>query len=308
SDLYGGCIMTNEFRSGFIAIVGRPNVGKSTFMNHVIGEKIAITSDKPQTTRNKIQGVLTEDDTQMVFIDTPGIHKPKHQLGDYMIKVALNTFNEVVVILFMVNAYEGYGRGDQFIIDRLETSNTPVFLVINKIDLMHPNDLLPLIDLYKDKLDFQEIVPISALKNDDVAHLLNVLKQYLPQGPKYYPDDMLTDHPEQFIISELIREKVLQLTEEEIPHSIAVFLEQMEKRRNDTVYIQAVIVTERPSQKGILIGKRGRMLKKVGQKARRDIEHLLGSHVYLDLWVKVQKGWRNKQMLLRELGFNNEES
>ncbi|HLR08000.1 MAG TPA: GTPase Era [Bacillota bacterium] len=300
--------MTNEFRSGFIAIVGRPNVGKSTFMNHVIGEKIAITSDKPQTTRNKIQGVLTEDDTQMVFIDTPGIHKPKHQLGDYMVKVAQNTFNEVDLILFMVNAYEGYGRGDQFIIDRLETINTPVFLVINKIDLMHPNDLLPLIDLYKDKLDFQEIVPISALKNDDVAHLLNVLKQYLPQGPKYYPDDMLTDHPEQFIISELIREKVLQLTEEEIPHSIAVFLEQMEKRRNDTVYIQAVIVTERPSQKGILIGKRGRMLKKVGQKARRDIEHLLGSHVYLDLWVKVQKGWRNKQMLLRELGFNNEES
>lgn len=300
--------MTNEFRSGFIAIVGRPNVGKSTFMNHVIGEKIAITSDKPQTTRNKIQGVLTEDDTQMVFIDTPGIHKPKHQLGDYMVKVAQNTFNEVDLILFMVNAYEGYGRGDQFIIDRLETINTPVFLVINKIDLMHPNDLLPLIDLYKDKLDFQEIVPISALKNDDVAHLLNVLKQYLPQGPKYYPDDMLTDHPEQFIISELIREKVLQLTEEEIPHSIAVFLEQMEKRRNDTAYIQAVIVTERPSQKGILIGKRGRMLKKVGQKARRDIEHLLGSHVYLDLWVKVQKGWRNKQMLLRELGFNNEES
>lgn len=299
--------MENNFKSGFAAIIGRPNVGKSTFLNHVIGQKIAIMSDKPQTTRNKIQGVLTQEDVQIIFIDTPGIHKPKHRLGDFMVKVAENTLNEVDIILFMVNAKEGYGKGDQYIIDRLKQTKTPVFLVINKVDLVHPDELLPLIDLYKDKHEFTEIIPISALEGNNVNRLLDELKKYLPEGPQYYPSDQVTDHPERFIISELIREKALHLTREEVPHSIAVVLENMEKRKSNTVFIQAAIVTERPSQKGILIGKQGNMLKKIGQKAREDIESLLGSKVYLELWVKVKKDWRNKQSQLYEFGFRDDE-
>lgn len=299
--------MENNFKSGFAAIIGRPNVGKSTFLNHVIGQKIAIMSDKPQTTRNKIQGVLTQDDAQIIFIDTPGIHKPKHRLGDFMVKVAENTLNEVDLILFMINAKEGYGKGDQYIIDLLKKTHTPVFLVINKVDLVHPDDLLPLIDTYKDKHDFTEIVPISALEGKNVARLLDQIKTYLPEGPQYYPSDQVTDHPERFIITELIREKALHLTREEVPHSIAVVLENMEKKKSDTIYVQAAIVTERPTQKGILIGKQGSMLKKIGQKAREDIEALLGSKVYLELWVKVKKDWRNKQSQLYEYGFRDDE-
>lgn len=301
-------IMEETFKSGFIAIVGRPNVGKSTFMNRVIGEKIAIMSDKPQTTRNKIQGVLTEKDVQMIFIDTPGIHKPKHKLGDYMVKVAENTLNEVDAIMFMINAEEGYGRGDQFIIDRLERINQPVFLIVNKIDKVHPDQLLQLIDQYRTKLDFEEIVPISALEGNNVNHLLGVLKNHLPEGPQFYPDDQITDHPERFIVSELIREKVLHLTREEIPHSIAVVIETIKPREDsNAVFIQAVIIVERNSQKGIIIGKQGSMLKEVGQRARKDIETLLGSKVYLELWVKVQKDWRNKQNQLSDFGYNKEE-
>ncbi|MEN2765954.1 GTPase Era [Ornithinibacillus xuwenensis] len=299
--------MENNYKSGFITIIGRPNVGKSTFMNKVIGQKIAIMSDKPQTTRNKIQGVLTQDDAQFVFIDTPGIHKPKHRLGDFMVKIAENTLNEVDAILFMINADEGYGRGDQFIIDRLERVKRPVFLVVNKIDLVHPEKLLPLIELYKDKYDFEEIIPISALQGNNVDHLLGVLKNHLPEGPQFYPADQITDHPERFVISELIREKVLHLTREEVPHSIAVVIENIENRESNAVYIQAVIVTERKSQKGILIGKQGSMLKNIGKNARKDIEALLGSKVYLELWVKVQKDWRNKQTQLNEYGFRSDE-
>ncbi|GGA68617.1 GTPase Era [Ornithinibacillus halotolerans] len=296
-----------NYKSGFIAIIGRPNVGKSTFMNKVIGQKIAIMSDKPQTTRNKIQGVLTQSDAQFIFIDTPGIHKPKHRLGDFMVKIAENTLNEVDAVLFMINADEGYGRGDQFIIDRLERVKSPVFLVVNKIDLVHPDKLLPLIELYKDKYEFEEIVPISALEGNNVNRLLEVLKSHLPEGPQFYPADQVTDHPERFIISELIREKVLHLTREEIPHSIAVVIENIEKRESNAVFIQAVIVTERKSQKGILIGKQGSMLKNIGKEARKDIEALLGSKVYLELWVKVQKDWRNKQSQLHEFGFRQDE-
>lgn len=299
--------MENEFKSGFISIIGRPNVGKSTFMNHVIGQKIAIMSDKPQTTRNKIQGVLTEKDAQFVFIDTPGIHKPKHKLGDFMVKVAENTLNEVDVILFMINAAEGYGRGDQFIIDRLQNINTPVFLVINKIDQIHPDQLLPLIDQYKEMYPFKEIVPISALEGNNVGKLLEVLKQYMPEGPQYYPEDQVTDHPERFIISELIREKALQMTREEIPHSIAVVIENIEHREKGAVFIQAAVITERNSQKGIIIGKQGKMLKEIGQQARKDIEALLGTRIYLELWVKVQKDWRNRQSNLNEYGFSQDE-
>ncbi|NBJ68553.1 MULTISPECIES: GTPase Era [Clostridia] len=299
--------MEKQFKSGFIAIIGRPNVGKSTFMNRVIGQKIAIMSDKPQTTRNKIQGVLTLPDAQMVFIDTPGIHKPKHQLGDFMVKTAINTLNEVDAILFMINAGEGYGKGDQFIIDRLQKVNKPVYLIVNKIDLVHPDELLPLIDQYKDKHNFKEIIPISALQGNNVNHLLDVLKEQLVEGPQYYPEDQITDHPERFIISELIREKVLQFTKEEVPHSIAVVIENMVHRENGKLLIQATIITERKTQKGILIGKQGSMLKNIGKAARKDIEKLLGTNVFLELWVKVKKDWRNKQSQLQEFGFRSDE-
>ncbi|MFP7477819.1 GTPase Era [Terribacillus saccharophilus] len=301
--------MQKEFRSGFISIIGRPNVGKSTLLNRFVGQKISIMSDKPQTTRNRIQGVLTQDDAQFIFIDTPGIHKPKHKLGDFMVKTAENTMNEVDAVMFMVNAEEGYGRGDQFILERLQKVNNPVFLVVNKIDKIHPDKLLELIELYKDKLDFTEIVPISALEGNNTAHLLETLKGYLPEGPQYYPEDQVTDHPERFVISELIREKVLHLTREEIPHSIAVVIEAIENRHSSTekVFIQATIVTERKSQKGIIIGKQGSMLKQVGKLARRDIEMLLGSKVFLELWVKVQPDWRNKQAQLNDYGFSRDE-
>ncbi|MBB3867476.1 GTPase Era [Geobacillus sp. NFOSA3] len=296
------------YKSGFVSIVGRPNVGKSTFLNRVIGQKIAIMSDKPQTTRNKIQGVYTTDDAQIIFIDTPGMHKPKHKLGDFMMKVALNALREVDLILFMINAEEGFGRGDAFIIEQLKAVNTPVFLVINKIDKVHPDDLLPLIDQYKDLYPFAEIIPISALQGNNIETLVEQIKKYLPEGPQYYPPDQITDHPERFIIAELIREKALHLTREEVPHSIAVVVETIERREDsDTVYVGAVIIVERDSQKGIIIGKQGRMLKEIGQRARMDIEALLGSKVFLELWVKVQKDWRNRLAQLRDFGFREEE-
>lgn len=299
--------METNFKSGFISIIGRPNVGKSTFLNKVIGQKISIMSDKAQTTRNKIQGVLTKDDSQMIFIDTPGIHKPKHRLGDFMMKVAENTLNEVDAVLFMINADEGFGKGDQFIIDRLKQVKSPVFLIINKIDLVTPEKLLEIIDEYKDKGDFEEIIPISALQGNNVNHLLNELLKHLPDGPQYYPADQVTDHPERFVITELIREKALHLTREEVPHSIAVAMENMETRKDGVILVQATIITERSSQKGIIIGKQGSMLKNIGQQARKDIETLLGSKVYLELWVKVKKDWRNRQSQLHELGFRKDE-
>lgn len=296
------------YKSGFITIIGRPNVGKSTFLNHVIGQKIAIMSDKPQTTRNKVQGVLTSNDAQMIFIDTPGVHKPKHRLGDFMKKIALHSLQGVDIVLFMINAEEEYGRGDAFIIEQLREVNTPVFLVINKIDQIHPDQLLPLIDQYKDLYPFAEIVPISALEGNNVEQLIKQIHKYLPEGPQYYPADQVTDHPERFIVSELIREKVLHLTREEIPHSIAVLIDQMkEKKSGDLVHIMATIIVERDSQKGIVIGKQGRMLKEVGQRARKEIEQLLGSKVFLELWVKVQKDWRNKSTQLKEFGFKEDD-
>ncbi|MBT2690458.1 GTPase Era [Bacillus sp. ISL-47] len=295
-------------KSGFISIIGRPNVGKSTFLNRVIGQKIAIMSDKPQTTRNKVQGVLTTDDAQFIFIDTPGIHKPKHKLGDFMMKVAQNTLKEVDVILFMVNAQEGFGRGEEFIIEKFQSVRTPIFLVINKIDQVHPDELLKLIDSYKEKYEFSEIIPISALEGNNVETLLGQIKKYIPEGPQFYPADQVTDHPERFIVSELIREKVLHLTREEIPHSLAVMIDKMERREDkDVVHVMATIIVERDSQKGIVIGKQGKMLKEVGKRARVDIENLLGSKVYLELWVKVQKDWRNKMSQLRDFGFREDE-
>ncbi|WJY28497.1 MULTISPECIES: GTPase Era [Sporosarcina] len=298
----------NDFKSGFVSIIGRPNVGKSTFMNRVVGQKIAIMSDKPQTTRNKVQGVVTNENSQMVFIDTPGIHKPKHKLGDFMMKSAKNTLKEVDVILFMVNANEKIGPGDRFVMEMLQGTETPVFLVINKIDLVHPDDLLGIITSYTEEYDFAEIVPLSALNGNNVERLMETLLTYLPEGPKYYPDDQVTDHPERFIVSELIREKVLHLTREEVPHSIAVVIDKISRESDrDLVNVMATIIVERDSQKGIVIGKQGALLKQIGSKARRDIEMLLGSKVYLELWVKVQKDWRNKPGQLKEFGFREDE-
>ncbi|OIJ22138.1 GTPase Era [Anaerobacillus alkalidiazotrophicus] len=297
-----------SYKSGFVSIIGRPNVGKSTLLNNVIGQKIAIMSDKPQTTRNKVQGVYTDNHAQIVFIDTPGIHKPKHKLGDFMMKVAYQTLREVDLILFVVDAKEGFGGGDQFIIDQLQNVRTPVFLVINKIDLIHPDQLLQFIDQYRKKYNFTEVIPISALQGNNVSTLKEQIIEHLDEGPQYYPADQVTDHPERFIVSELIREKVLHLTREEIPHSIAVGIEQMKQRENgNTVYIGATIVVERSSQKGIIIGKQGAMLREIGKRARTDIEALLGSKIFLELWVKVQKDWRNKPGFLRDFGFREDE-
>lgn len=299
--------MEKKYKSGFISIIGRPNVGKSTLLNRVIGQKIAIMSDKPQTTRNRIQGVLTTDDAQLIFIDTPGIHKPRHKLGDYMVKVAQNTLKEVDLVIFMVDAEEGYGRGDGYIIEKLKTVDTPVFLVINKIDKIQKDDLLVLIDTYREKHEFSEVIPISALEGINVDRLVGLIKDYMPEGPQYYPPDQVTDHPERFIVSELIREKALHLTREEVPHSIAVVVEKMEPMENkDMIHILATIIVERDSQKGIVIGKRGRMLKEIGKRARVDIENLLGSRVFLELWVKVEKDWRNKISQLRDFGFGED--
>ncbi|EHS03444.1 MULTISPECIES: GTPase Era [Staphylococcus] len=292
-----------EHKSGFVSIIGRPNVGKSTFVNRVIGHKIAIMSDKAQTTRNKIQGVMTRDDAQIIFIDTPGIHKPKHKLGDYMMRVAKNTLSEIDAIMFMVNVNEDIGRGDEYIMEMLKNVKTPIFLVLNKIDLVHPDTLMPKIEQYQSYMDFTDIIPISALEGLNVDHFIDVLKSYLPEGPKYYPDNQISDHPEQFVVSEIIREKILHLTSEEIPHAIGVNVDRMIKEDEDKVRIEATIYVERDSQKGIVIGKGGKKLKEVGKRARRDIEMLLGSKVYLELWVKVQRDWRNKVNFIRQIGY-----
>ncbi|GGE14706.1 GTPase Era [Marinithermofilum abyssi] len=297
-----------KHKSGFVALIGRPNVGKSTLLNHVLGQKVAIMSDKPQTTRNKIRGIYTGDNEQIVFLDTPGIHKPKSRLGDWMVKQARDTFEEVDLVLFLVDAKEGMGPGDRFIMNILKDVRTPVFLVVNKIDLVHPDELLPLIDEYRQQFDFQEVVPISAKLGNNTSTLLRLIIDKLPEGPPYYPADYVTDHPERFIIAELIREKVLHLTREEVPHSVAVIVEQMEQEdEGNLVRIYATIITERSSQKGILIGKQGTMLKEVGRRARTEIERLLGSKVFLDLWVKVKKDWRNEEMMLRQFGYQEED-
>lgn len=296
-----------QFKSGFVSIIGRPNVGKSTLLNNVMNQKITITSDKAQTTRNQIQGIYTTDEEQIVFIDTPGIHKPRHQLGQFMVETALSTLNEVDVILFMINVSQKIGPGDRYIIEKLKDIKAPVFLIMNKIDKIHPNELLPIIDAYQEEMEFDEIIPVSALEGNNVNKLLEVISSYLEEGPQYYPSDQVSDHPEYFIVQELIREKVLELTREEIPHSVAVSIETMEKINNEMIEINATIVIERDSQKGIIIGKQGKMLKEIGTRARKDIELLLGSRVYLNLWVKVKNDWRNKDHHLGRFGYQREE-
>jgi len=296
-----------NYKSGFVAIVGRPNVGKSTFLNRVIGQKIAIMSDTAQTTRNKIQGIYTTDEAQIVFIDTPGVHKPKSKLGDYMVQSAMSALNEVDAVLFMINAAEKRGAGDNFIIDRLNGIKAPVYLLINKIDQIHPDDLLAIMEQYKTALPWKAVYPISALEGNNVDEFLGDLVDEMPNGPQYYPEDQVTDHPERFVVSELIREKIFMLTREEVPHSVAVEIESMKQKDEDHVHIEATIIVERPTQKGIMIGKGGSMLKKIGTMARRDIEHLLGSKVYLQLWVKVQPNWRDKATLLKSYGYRKDD-
>lgn len=298
--------MTKSYKSGFVTIIGRPNVGKSTLLNQVIGQKIAIMSDKPQTTRNKIHGVYTTDTMQIVFLDTPGIHKPQSKLGDFMMKVAENTLGEVDAVLFVVDVAEGLGGGDRYIIEQLKRVKTPVLLGLNKIDQVHPEALLPIIATYKELYDFAEIIPFSALHGNNVTTLVEQIGKYLPEGPQYYPPDQVTDYPEQFICAELIREKILHQTREEIPHSIAVAIENMKVESNGIIHIGAVIFVERDSQKGIIIGKQGAMLKEIGRQARRDIEALLGSKIFLELWVKVKKDWRNREHVLKDLGFRHD--
>ena len=291
-----------EFKSGFAAVIGRPNVGKSTLINRLIGQKIAITSDKPQTTRSRIQCILTVDDAQVIFLDTPGIHKPKFKLGEYMLRAAEGTLKEVDVILFVIDANEKFGGGEKYILERLKSTERPVILVVNKIDLLEREKLLPILAEYSARRNFAAIVPISAADGTNVDDLLDEIKKFLPNGPKYYPDDMVTDQPERLIIAEIVREKLLHLTEDEVPHSIAVDIEEMTKRPNGDQYIRAYIYVERESQKGILIGKKGSMLKTVGSQARPEIEMLLGSKVFLDLWVKVKKDWRNSVGAIQNFG------
>lgn len=298
--------MAKKFYSGFVSLVGKPNVGKSTLMNCLIGEKIAIISNKPQTTRNKITSILTKEDYQAVFIDTPGIHKPKSKLGHYMVKSAETSLNEVDVVLMLVEPSEKVWEMDSYVIEKLKNVKTPVVLVINKVDTVEKETLLKVIDVYRGFYNFAEIVPVSALKGENTDTLLQVIKKYLPEGPQYFPADMVTDQPERQIASEIIREKALRLLQDEIPHGIAVEITSMKKRQDkNLVDVQATIYCERDSHKGIIIGKQGSMLKRIGTYARQDIENLLGSPINLQLWVKVKKDWRDSDFLLKNFGYDS---
>ena len=294
-----------EYKSGFVAVIGRPNVGKSTLINKIIGQKVAITSDKPQTTRSRIQCILTLDDAQIIFLDTPGIHKPKFKLGEYMLKAAEGTLKEVDVIFFVIDATEKFGGGEKYILERLNATTKPVILVVNKVDLIDREKILPIIAEYSTRRNFAAIVPISAADGTNVDELINETKKFLPEGVQYYPADMITDQPERLIIAELIREKILHATQDEVPHSIAVDLEEFTPRDNGTIFIRATIYVERDSQKGILIGKSGAMLKKIGAEARPEIEMLLGTKIFLDLWVKVKRDWRNSIGALQSFGLKD---
>ena len=289
-----------------MSLVGRPNIGKSTLMNRLIGEKIAIISNKPQTTRNRVQSILTKDDFQIVFIDTPGIHRPRHKLGEYMVKSAETTLNEVDAVLMLIEPSDKILEADRLIIEKFAKVKSPVILVINKIDTVERERVFKVIDEYRKLYDFAEIVPISAFEGTNTDELLSVIRKYLPEGPQYFPSDMVTDQPERQIASEIIREKALRLLEDEIPHGIAVEITEMKKRKEgNLVDVRATIFCEKDSHKGIIIGKHGDMLKKIGTKARGDIERLLGSPIYLELWVKVKKDWRDSDFLLKNFGYDS---
>ncbi len=298
--------MKDNFKSGFVTLIGRPNVGKSTLMNHLIGQKIAITSNKPQTTRNRIQTVLTTEDGQIVFVDTPGIHKAKNKLGEYMVNIAERSLNEVDAVLWLVEPTTFIGAGERHIIDQLKGVKTPVILVINKIDMVKKEDLLPAIDTYRREYDFADIVPVSARSGDNTDVLVKVILKYLPFGPQFYDEDTVTDQPERQIVAELIREKALHCLNEEIPHGIAVAIDRMKMERK-VMHIDATIICERDSHKGIIIGKQGSMLKKIGSTARYEIERMLDCRVNLKLWVKVQKNWRDSDYMMKNFGYREEE-
>lgn len=296
------------YRSGFVALIGRPNVGKSTLMNRLIGQKIAITSSKPQTTRNRIQTVYTSDAGQIIFLDTPGIHKAKNRLGEYMVEVAERTLSEVDIILWLVEPSSFIGAGEQYILEKLRKTKTPVFLVINKIDKVKKEEILAFIDTYRKEYSFAEIVPVSALKGENTDALIDTMLRYLPEGPMYYDEDTITDQPERQIVAELVREKALRNLSDEIPHGIAVVIDRMKERPGGTLIdIDATIVCERDSHKGIIIGKQGAMLKKIGQQARFEMEALLGCKVNLKLWVKVRKDWRDSELLIKNYGYRSED-
>lgn len=298
--------MDKQYRSGFVTLIGRPNVGKSTLMNYLIGQKIAITSNKPQTTRNRIQTVLTTEKGQIVFVDTPGIHKAKNKLGEYMVNVAERTLNEVDVVLWLVEPSTFIGAGEQHIAKQLKRVDTPVILVINKIDSVKREEVFAAIAAYKDVYDFAEIVPVSARSGSNADELIDVVMKYLPYGPQFYDEDTVTDQPERQIVAELIREKSLHALEEEIPHGIAVAIDRM-KRRGKVMHIDATIICERDSHKGIIIGKQGNMLKKIGSTARFEIEKMLECQVNLKLWVKVKKDWRDSEYLMKNFGYREDE-
>lgn len=294
------------FKSGFVAIIGRPNVGKSTLMNQLIGQKIAIMSNKPQTTRNRIQTILTTDEGQVIFLDTPGIHVPKSKLGKYMNDTAVSTLNEIDLIMWLIEPDKKIGRGDQHILEILEAVKTPVMLVINKIDTIEKMEILEIINTYKDAYEFNDIIPVSAMKGENVDVLMKGIFSHLEEGPQFFPEDMITDQPERQLCAELIREKALQLMQQEIPHGIAVVIDQMKDREGQNIMdIDATIVCEKDSHKGMIIGKQGAMLKKIGSQARRDMETLLGVKVNLQLWVKIKKDWRDSDYLLRNFGYSN---
>ena len=296
--------MEQEYKSGFATIIGRPNVGKSTLMNSIVKEKIAIVSEKPQTTRNRIMAIATKDDAQIIFIDTPGIHKPKNKLGEYMLKAAEDTLKEVDVILYMVQADAAIGTGERKIIERFEQIHTPVILIINKIDLLTKEDILPVIQQYQSLYAFKVIIPISALHQDGIEIISEEITKLLPPGPKFFPDDMITDQPERQIVSEMVREKVLHHLAKEVPHGIAVEITSMHQdEQKKIIKIGANIYCEKASHKGIIIGNKGEMLKKIGSLAREDIERLLGSKVFLELWVKVKKDWRNSTFFVKNFGY-----
>ena len=296
-----------SFKSGFVSVIGRPNVGKSTTINAIVGEKVAIISDKPQTTRNKIHAVYSDVDSQIVFIDTPGIHKPKNKLGEFMVSAANQTFNEVDLLIFMVDSSISMGPGDSRILESLKNIKTPKILVVNKIDTIEKEDLIKIVEKYHAKGIFDEIVPISAAKSKNVDTLVNVIKGYMEEGPKYFPDDMITDQPERVIVSEIIREKVLLYTEKEVPHGVAVDIERIKKRKEkDIIDVSAVIYCERDSHKGIIIGKNGRKLKGIGKAAREEIEALFGSKVNLQTWVKVKENWRDRENYVKNFGYRQD--
>ncbi|RHO92783.1 MULTISPECIES: GTPase Era [Clostridium] len=299
---------TKEFKSGFVTLIGRPNVGKSTLMNHLIGQKIAITSEKPQTTRNRIQTVYTDERGQIIFLDTPGIHKAKNKLGEYMVNVAENTLKEVDVILWLVEPTTFIGAGERHIAERLSKIKTPVILVINKIDTVKSKEeILTFIAAYKDILNFAEIIPVSALKEMNIEDVKSSIFKYLPAGPQFYDEDTVTDQPMRQIAAELIREKALRMLDDEIPHGIAVVIDQMKERPNGIIDVDATIVCERDSHKGIIIGKGGSMLKRIGTAARMEIENLMDTKVNLKLWVKVRREWRDSDMYMKNYGYNPKE-